>query len=119
MRCLSSGRLATLVCAALGLTLLPTPARAQNAKSEGITFETFDKVELQGDWYPSPKEGKKSPAALLLHKLGPNCDRKQMAPLAEALQAGGYAVLTFDFRGHGASTGVTPEDFWKVTSNQG
>jgi pimeloyl-ACP methyl ester carboxylesterase len=96
------------------VTLLPSLARAQN-KPEEITFDTFDGVKLQGDWYPSDKTTK-APTALLLHKIGG--DHKQMAPVAEALQAAGFAVLSFDFRGHGGSTTVTPTDFWKNPKNQ-
>jgi hypothetical protein len=33
------------------------------------------------------------------------------------LQKKGFTVLTFDFRGHGESTNVTPETFWKVSQN--
>jgi predicted alpha/beta hydrolase len=36
--------------------------------------------------------------------------------LAKALQENGFAVLSFDFRGHGNSTGIQPS-FWKFTHN--
>jgi len=98
----------------LALTLLPTTVRAQQAKPQAITFETFDKAELQGDWYASAKTIK-APTALLVHKIG--SDRKALAPLAEKLQEAGYAVLTFDLRGHGESTTVNPVAFWGVQAN--
>jgi pimeloyl-ACP methyl ester carboxylesterase len=91
--------------------LLPS---AWAADVEKITFESFDKVELQGDWYPSDK-GAKGPCALVIHKLGG--DRKQLAPIAEALQKAGFAVLAPDLRGHGASKSVTASDFWRVAAN--
>jgi len=112
MRRLSLGRLASILLPALAIVLLPSVGRGQ-AKPDRVLFESFDKAELRGDFYPSDK-GKKAPTALLLHKLGGN--RKQLAPMAEKLQSEGFAVLTFDFRGHGDSTGVGAE-FWKHPTN--
>jgi alpha-beta hydrolase superfamily lysophospholipase len=111
MRRLSFGRLAFAFLSGLAVTLLSPTARADSDK---ITFESFDKVELQGDWYPSAKTIK-APTALLIHRIGG--ERKDLAPVAEKLQEAGFAVLTFDLRGHGGSTGVSPVDFWKVPSN--
>jgi pimeloyl-ACP methyl ester carboxylesterase len=114
MRRLSPGRLAFLLFLAGLVSPLFLPG-ARAADSEKITFESFDKVELQGDWYPSNK-GAKARCALVIHKLGG--DRKQMAPIAEELQKAGFAVLAPDLRGHGASKSVTASDFWKVGANQ-
>ncbi len=101
------------LAAVLALPAFVQAADKPESKSEKIVFETFDGVELQGDFYPSAK-GTKAPTALLLHKLGGN--RKQLAPLAEKLQAEDFAVLTFDFRGHGDSTSVQPA-FWMNGTN--
>src|SRR5207245_3296873 len=38
--------------------------------------------------------------------------------LAHALQNKGYAVLTFDFRGHNDSTTIDPSVFWNLPINQ-
>lgn len=114
MRRLIPGRLASLYFAGAALLLVPAFARAQAQAVEKITFPTFDGVDLQGDWYPSNKTTK-APTALLVHKLG--ADRKQLTAVAEELQKQDFAVLALDLRGHGASTTVDPNLFWKVPAN--
>jgi pimeloyl-ACP methyl ester carboxylesterase len=91
------------------------PAQAQG-KAQKVSFYSFDKCELVGTFYPSSGEGKRSPVAILLHKLGGNSQEEGWDTLAKALQAKGIAVLSFDFRGHGDSVAVAP-DFWKLTTN--
>ncbi len=81
--------------------------------SENIKFDSVDGVELRGTFYPASKA--KAPAVLMLHRYGGN--RQAWEKLAEELQNKGFAVLTFDFRGHGESTGVNPEVFWKINAN--
>jgi pimeloyl-ACP methyl ester carboxylesterase len=109
------GRLATALVAGLALVCsLPGQAQAQN--SQKISFETMDKVMLRGTFYPSAKDGKKSPPVLLLHKLGGDRGSAGFDSLAKALQDKGFAVLSFDFRGHGDSTNVKA-DFWKYACN--
>lgn len=95
---------------------LPTAGRAEPPKPSKIVFETFDKAELQGTWYPSSVEGTKSPCVILLHKIGGNRLQEGWETLAQALQERGFAVMSFDFRGHGDSTTVRPE-FWAVRPN--
>src|SRR5205823_2790380 len=90
--------------------------KAQDKKSdssENIKFDSVDGVELRGTFYPASKA--KAPAILMLHRYGGN--RQAWEKLAEELQNKGFAVLTFDFRGHGESTGVNPEVFWKINAN--
>jgi pimeloyl-ACP methyl ester carboxylesterase len=112
------GRLATALVAVLALGQYPIASRAQTPDSQKLTFETVDKVTLRGTFYPSAKDGKKSPPVLLLHKLGSTEGRQTpgFESLAKALQAKGFAVLSFDFRGHGDSTNIKP-DFWKFAPN--
>jgi pimeloyl-ACP methyl ester carboxylesterase len=106
--------------AALALLNLPQLIQAQDKKSdsdedsvsENVKFDSADGVELRGAFYPASKA--KAPAVLMLHRYGG--DRKGWDNLARALQKKGLAVLTFDFRGHGESTKVTP-DFWKIGNN--
>ncbi len=82
-----------------------------------VKFETADQVELRGLYYPSAK---KTDAAcvIMLHDTAGNIREKGWSSLADALQTKGYAVLTFDFRGHGQSTSVDPQAFWSNPINQ-
>ncbi len=105
---------------ALGLAaalLLSAPALAQNV--DRVKFETCDGVELHGSFYPS-NQGAKASCVLLLHNVGGKDDDNSQQDgwdrLAKALQEKGFAVLSFDFRGYGNSTGISP-NFWKVPHN--
>jgi pimeloyl-ACP methyl ester carboxylesterase len=103
----------TLAFAAAAL-VLPAAARAQDV--EKVAFDTVDQVRLQGLFYPS-KKGKKAPVVLMLHKIGGNAAQDGWDKLAQDLQKADYAVLIFDFRGHGNSTTVQP-GFWTDRANQ-
>jgi len=106
--------------AGLALLILPLGIQAQDNKSDqdkktdtdSARFDTVDGAELRGTFYPASKS--KAPAVLMLHRYGGN--RQGWENLAEELQKKGLAVLTFDFRGHGESTKVSP-DFWKFPAN--
>jgi hypothetical protein len=105
--------------------LAPTAANAQGkANVDKVKFDTCDGVELHGSFYPG-RNGPKSTCVLLLHNITSGDSKKaynsQQAgwdQLATALQAKGFAVLSFDFRGHGNSTGIQP-GFWKFAHNGG
>lgn len=104
----------------LGLALLASPplggaARAAD-KSTKVTFDTKDGVTLQGTFYPSPK-GKDEPTVLLLHKVGGESHKDGWDGLADKLNEKGYSVLSFDLRGHGASTEVEGKKFWSYPWN--
>lgn len=101
--------------AGLVVGFFPSLAPAQPLTQE-VRFETVDRVDLKGTFYPS-KGGNKSPCVLLLHELGGNRTQNGWDELAKALQAAGFAVLSFDFRGHGDSTTVNPEVFWQLPIN--
>jgi alpha-beta hydrolase superfamily lysophospholipase len=105
---------ATLIAAGTFL-VTHSGARAQDKEKTGeeIQFETADKVELRGKFYASKKS--KAPCAILLHNLGGNRQQKGWEDLAEKL-SNDFAVLSFDFRGHGDSTNVDPV-FWKTSAN--
>jgi pimeloyl-ACP methyl ester carboxylesterase len=103
------------LAAALAVALLPAPGPAQ-APPEKVRFDTVDEVELHGFYHPSAK-AEKAPCVLLLHNLGGNCNQPGWDDLARQLQLRGFAVLRFDFRGHGASTAVSPA-FWKVDASK-
>jgi hypothetical protein len=81
-----------------------------------VPITTVDGVELVGKYYRSPNS-KEGPCAILLHKYGSDRSKGDWDLLARALQEKGYAVLTFDFRGHGESKTVNP-NFWKYAVNK-
>lgn len=100
--------------AGLLLVFLPSFAAAQ---SQEVSFETVDKVQLKGTFYPT-RAGNKSPCVLLLPKPGATRHQEGWDDLAKALSDAGYAVLHFDYRGHGDSTTVNPDVFWQLAVNQ-
>jgi len=106
-------RLLGLACLGLGLATLwlTAPAgQAQDAKNtEKVRFTTVDGVEIHGTFFPSSK--RTPPTVLILHALGEDSKKKGYVSLAEELQKNGFAVMTFDFRGHGDSKEVS-NDFW-------
>jgi alpha-beta hydrolase superfamily lysophospholipase len=114
MRCLCLRRLASGFLAVVTLFFLSQASRA--ADPERVKFLTFDEVEIHGSFYSSEK-GSKAPCALLLHAIGGSSQDSGWDELAKKLNAKGFAVLTFDFRGHGDSTSVGP-NFWMVRENQ-
>jgi pimeloyl-ACP methyl ester carboxylesterase len=99
----------------LGLLVLPARASAQQPpKPDPVTIDTVDQVELKGTYWPSLK-GKKAPVAILLHRVGGKSS--ELKEMADQLQKAGFAVLTFDFRGHGESTTVGAS-FWDAPHNK-
>jgi pimeloyl-ACP methyl ester carboxylesterase len=108
----------TVACLVLALVLGASRAAqpGDGGLRERVKFTTADQVELHGGFYPSMK-GRKAPCVLLLHPLGGSEPSAAWGALARRLQAAGFAVLGFDFRGHGGSTAVGP-GFWRVRSNQ-
>jgi pimeloyl-ACP methyl ester carboxylesterase len=116
-------RIAAAVTVGLIALIAVGPNRAQEPKmpakpvvKEEISFKTFDGVLIKGTFYPSQKGGS-APVVMFLHKLGGNRTQGDWESLAGKLQQKGYAVLAFDFRGHGASTEIDPDTFWKFQSN--
>ncbi len=100
--------------AGLFVVLLPCLAVAQ---SQEVSFETVDKVQLKGTYYPT--RGKNGPpCVLLLPKPGATRHQDGWDDLAKALADAGYSVLSFDYRGHGDSTTVNPDVFWQLAINQ-
>jgi pimeloyl-ACP methyl ester carboxylesterase len=102
--------------AALG-ALLFVAATAMGAEPERVRFTTADYAEIQGLYYASDL-GIKAPTVLMLHPVGSSIEAPGWSDLAKKLQEKHYAVLTFDFRGHGNSVNVS-KDFWNAErSNQ-
>ena len=99
------------------LVLLPWPAQAQD-KGEKVRITTVDGVELNAVLYSCKDAKIKSPPTILmLHPIGESSSKKAWLGLAETLREKA-TVMTFDFRGHGLSTEVTPETFWKQPFNR-
>jgi hypothetical protein len=99
--------------AAAALLVVPLGLAAQGP--EEVQFETADKVELHGSFFAPAKA--RAPCIILLHKYGGSRQQQGWKELTRELQKE-FAVLTFDFRGHGESTNVDPERFWRTPNNQ-
>lgn len=112
MRVTRSVILATLILA--GLSFSHSEVRAQG-QGEKIKFTTSDGAIIKGTFYAKNK----APVVMLLHAVGgeDHSRKKVWVSLAEELNKN-YAVLAFDFRGHGESTDVEPEEFWKHNINK-
>src|SRR5262245_59647399 len=106
----------------------PLSAQVKAPEPKNIDLLTVDKVELKGKFYASTK-GREAACVILLHPLGDNSTGKEWTNFAKKLQEKGYAVVAFDFRGHGDSTTVQPgtvnknpmlsiKGFWDETLNQ-
>jgi pimeloyl-ACP methyl ester carboxylesterase len=106
-----AGRMVLVAFAALLLTLLPALAACANEPATGstggtsggiqgkqVTFKTSDGVLLSGHLFGSGTSG------IVLSHMYP-ADQKSWYPTAKKLAASGYLVLTYDFRGYGASAG--------------
>jgi hypothetical protein len=107
--------LPVLVWPALALT---SPALQAQEKSERVRITTVDSVELLANYYAcSDAKVKNPPVIIMLHPIGESSQKKPWVALAEALQKK-FSVVTFDFRGHGNSTEVVPETFWKFPANR-
>jgi hypothetical protein len=103
--------------ALIGLPAFMSLAAAQGekeTKGEKVRFTTVDGVEIHGTFFPGKRS---SPTVLMLHALEEDSRKKTWISLAESLNEKGYAVLTFDFRGHGQSIDIEPGSFWKYQRN--
>jgi dienelactone hydrolase len=79
------------------------------AVSKGeVSFAASDGFSLKGTFYSAGKAG---PGLLLLHQC--NADRQVYDQLGTMLSTAGYNVLSFDFRGFGASKGGEFTDYQK------
>lgn len=90
----------------------------EDSGPERFSCETADGVTLVGDFYPPGKaKGERGPCVLLLHAVGPGratASRGDFGRLPVALQREGFAVVTFDFRGHGESKLIDPLRYYEV-----
>ncbi|MSR61561.1 MAG: alpha/beta fold hydrolase [Planctomycetes bacterium] len=99
-----SMRTALILVAALAAPIVSSASSAHSPGGHGPAVENVhikakDEVALEGSFYkPTAAQ---SPAVLLIHDAG--ASRAQLDPLADKLNKQGFAVLTLDLRGHGAS----------------
>lgn len=80
-----------------------------------VAFQSIDFVDMEGTYYRG--KGRDTPCVLLVHKWGSNRAMGGWDELARGLQAAGFAVLTFDLRGHAGSQNVSPT-FWALPANK-
>jgi dienelactone hydrolase len=96
----AAGRVASVVWRRSGAAR--TARRSDVERIEDVQFRNGD-VRLAGSLY-LPSSGEKVPAVILVHGSGP-LDRDYMLPHARFLVRRGMAVLGYDKRGVGESTG--------------
>lgn len=111
---------AALVMTATLLTLSPVHGQQKPPppQPEPVNIATSDGVKLKGIFYPSNIKG--APTVIMLHPIGEGKSMRmpEWKNLAEELQKNGYAVMTFDFRGHGDSTSIDEKKlFWSKPAN--
>src|SRR5438093_1057031 len=98
----------------------PPAAVAPNANAQRVPITTADGVELDGTYFRSAKPGRDSPCVLMVHQYGGDRSKSDWITLAQTLSDNGFAVLTFDLRGHGGSTQLSnPQTFWNLQFNKG
>jgi dienelactone hydrolase len=80
------------------------PAHDEISLGDGIPATLYLPEEAEDDGgLPAPRpEGERPPVVVMGH--GYSADRASMSGLARSLAEAGYAVLSFDFRGHGSNT---------------
>ncbi len=82
--------------------------RTNNYRTEDVTFTSADGTRLTGTLYSPTSSGARSAATVMIHGSGPQ-DRDGyasiIAVMADALAAEGRAVLAYDKRGSGGSSG--------------
>ncbi len=84
----------------LGVVVRTTPNDEQRFEGEEVTLHTADSVELAAT-LALPAGNQQSPVVVFCSEFG--ADRRSAGPYAEWLLRAGYAVMAFDFRGHGDS----------------
>lgn len=99
----SSDPAAMSLCPSVAAPLVTGAISERIDSSNSVSLETKDRQVLSASYY-EPKRRKNStpaPAAMLLHDAGSS--REELAEMAVYLHKKGFAVLTLDLRGHGAS----------------
>jgi pimeloyl-ACP methyl ester carboxylesterase len=119
VRILALAALIGLTAAAAGPAQPPAkdmPKTATDPNKFRVPIPTADYVELDGTYYRGTK-GRDTPCVILVHNFRSDRTKSGLDELAKALNNKGFAVLTFDLRGHGGSVNVSPS-FWAVAANK-
>jgi len=95
--------LAVVLLARLGAQERGGPAHTSLVSiGDGIPATLYLPGKLQDGQLPVQRPlGQRPPLVVVAH--GYSADRQIMSPMARSLASAGYAVLTFDFRGHGSN----------------
>ncbi len=93
------GLAASWIAASVMMRGRPCSVAPAEAPARDIAIQTHDRVTIAGTF--TPGRSKRASSVLLLHGAG--ASRASTAANAAWLAGLGYAVLTIDFRGHGAS----------------
>jgi predicted alpha/beta hydrolase len=91
---------------ALGFLFSLTTLSAAS-EGESVPIHLGDGVTLSGTYYGATSPG---PGLLFLNMCDPERDQTEWTSVAMDLSAAGYHVLTFDYRGFGASGGEMPQN---------
>ena len=84
------------------LALFPAPRAI--AGSQRVAIRTDDGISLAATWYEA---GARAPAVILVHML--HKSRRDWEAVATTLASQGIGALAIDLRGHGESSGSSPE----------
>ena len=104
-----------LLLAAISVLAQPPSPPKGGSQDPNRPKVAFTSVDLEGTYYRG--KSRDTPCVLLVHKWSSDRTKSGWDELARLLQAEGFAVLTFDLRGHGGSTNVSPS-FWTLSPNR-
>jgi fermentation-respiration switch protein FrsA (DUF1100 family) len=91
------------------MAFFPNPGESRTPRDFGVDYEpvsiaTADGEQLRGWWLRPP-----SPTATILYFHGNGGNLSMWAPILADIARRGYAMLAFDYRGYGLSTGRPSE----------
>jgi uncharacterized protein len=109
-------RLPTLLCLLFAHSLLcsAAPVEAPPGTTSRDALIAGDGVTLAGTLYRPPKAKGLIPAVVIVHGSGPTTRQMTTFWTHSVLRAGGVAVLVYDKRGTGQSSGTYPQ--WNVAT---
>lgn len=87
----------------------PEQLKAYQEGSSLQNLQTSDGVYLTANYWSPKGASKSTPVVILLHMRGRN--QLDWFPFAKRLHEDGFAVITFDMRGHGESRQINPDTY--------